>query len=363
MKIILPLLLVGLGGLILHGCDEHTPELRAEKENYCLDKSFEGKVEFEKALIQPVSEGIHLTGAVEANPDKVIQFVSLVSGVVSKTYFSLGDHVRRGQVLAELRSNELSTLQSELNSLDARIQLAEKKLESVQSMYDDGISTAKELTEAKSEISIHQSDRQRVLAHLDLFSASEDKLVFQIKAPSSGIVIDKSIAPGTQIAAEGESLFTISDLREVWVMVDIYATNVQHINSGMEVNINTLSYPDTIFSGTIGAISQVLDSEAKVLKARIVLQNGDRILKPGMLVDVIALKDSSSEAISIPTHSLVFDDNKNFVVVHKSDCDMEIREVEILSSNNGITFLSSGLAENENIISKNQLLIYEQINN
>lgn len=363
MRIIQKLVLAGLIMVILHGCDEHTPELPVKREDYCMDDIFRKKVKLEQVVMQPVTEGIHLTGSVEANPDKVIQFVSLVGGVVSKTYFSLGDQVGRGQVLAELRSNELSTLQAELQSLDAKIRVAEKKQESVQSMYDDGISTAKDLMEAQSELSIHESERQKIIAHLDLFSASEDKGVFQIKAPASGIVTAKSISTGTQISAEGESLFTISNLKEVWVMVDIYATNVQHIESGMAVNINTLSYPDTIFNGKVGPISQVLDSEAKVLKARVVLKNGDLRLKPGMLVDVIALKDRNAEAIAIPTHSMVFDDNKNFVVVHKSDCDMEIREVEILSSNNGITFISEGLTEDENIISKNQLLIYEQINN
>lgn len=82
-----------------------------------------------------------------------------------------------------------------------------------------------------------------------------------------------------------------------------------------------------------------------------------------MLVDVIALKHKNIEAIGIPTHSMVFDDNQNFVVVYKSDCEMEIRKVDILTMSNGTTFISDGLSENEKIISKNQLLIYEQIKN
>jgi hypothetical protein len=111
------------------------------------------------------------------------------------------------------------------------------------------------------------------------------------------------------------------------------------------------------------AISQVLDADAKVLKARVVLQNTNLKLKPGMIVDVTALKELKTEALSISTSAMVFDNNQNYVVVHKSDCEIEIRLVEILTKSNGITFLSGGLSENEKIISKNHLLIYEQIKN
>lgn len=363
MKLLKYSVYLGLTLPLLYSCGNTTPEVSTQKETYCLDEDFKQKIEFETATIQPVTEGIHLTGAVETNPDKVIHFVSLVGGIISKTYFSLGDEVSKGQVLAELQSTELSSLQSELRNAQAQIQVAEKSLEAMQAMYNDEIASEKDLLQAQTELDIIKSERQKLTANLDLFSASPEKGVFQIKAPTSGIITSKSIASGSQIMAEGEPLFTISDLREVWIMVNIYATNVQHIKTGMDVNIQTLSYPDETFKGKISSISQVLDSEAKVLKARISHENTDLKLKPGMLVDVIALKERNSEAIAIPTKTMVFDDNQNFVVMYRDDCDMEIRNVEILSSNNGTTFIKSGLKENDQIISKNQLLVYEQLKN
>ncbi|MDP3200398.1 MAG: efflux RND transporter periplasmic adaptor subunit [Algoriphagus sp.] len=335
----------------------------AGNEKYCLDENFKSKIEWVLPEIKSVTEGIHLTGSVETNPDKVIHFVSLVGGIISNTYFSLGDKVTKGQVLAELRSTELSELQSQSKTIDAQIKVGEKKLQSVQSMYNDGISSQKELTEAQSELDILKAEKERINANLNLFSASPEKGIFQIKAPATGIITSKSIAAGTQISAGSEALFTVSDLSEVWVMVNIYANNVQHIETGMEVNIKTLSYPDKIFTGKVAAISQVLDAEAKVLKARVILQNTDFKLKPGMLVDVTALKQGNTEALSIPESVIVFDNNQNYVVVYKGDCDIEIRQIEILTKNSESSFLSGGVNENEKIISKNQLLIYEQIKN
>jgi membrane fusion protein, heavy metal efflux system len=82
-----------------------------------------------------------LTGAIEPNPDKVIHFVSLVGGIISNTNFSLGDKVTKGQVLAELRSTELSELQSQSKTILSQIKVAEKNLQSMQSMFDDGIAS------------------------------------------------------------------------------------------------------------------------------------------------------------------------------------------------------------------------------
>ena len=250
-----------------------------------------------------------------------------------------------------------------LQSLNSQIKVAEIKLLSVEAMYKDEISSQKDLIKAQTDLDILKSERQKIKSNLKIFSASSEKGVFLIKAPASGIITDTAISTGMQISAEGDPLFTISDLSEVWVLVNVYATNIESIQAGIEVNISSLSYPDETFKGTIKTISQVLDNEAKVLKARVVLNNKDLKLKPGMLVDVVAEKKFDRDGLSISTDAMVFDQNQNFVVVYNTDCNLEIRKIDLLNSNKKETFLVSGLQENEKIISKNQLLIYEQLKN
>lgn len=334
-----------------------------EAEAFCLDERFKSKIEFGQPKLQPISENIPLTGVVEANPDKVVHFISLVDGIISKTYFSLGDEVKEGQVLADLRSSQLAELHAQSKTIASQIKVAEQDLRSTQAMFDDGISSQRELLNAQSELSILNANKESIDSQLSLYSASPERGVFKIKAPHPGVVTGKSITAGSSISGGGETLFTISDLNDVWIMANIYASNVRNITSGMEVAIKTLSYPDTVFKGRITVISQVLDEQAKVLKARVVLPNTGFKLKPGMLVDVHALKTSEATALSIPTDALVFDNNQNFVVVYRDDCDLEIRKVETSSKGNGNTFIVDGLSGNEKIVSKNQLLLYEQIKN
>ena len=163
MKIVRQVQLAGLTTLILFGCAyPDSGNQKPANTSYCLDEKFKQELTLEHPVMQPVTEGIPLTGVVEPNPDKVIHFVSLMGGIISNTYFSLGDKVAKGQVLAELRSAELSSLQAELNSLESQLKVAENKLQSTQSMFSDGISSQKDLTGAQSELDILKSEKLKV---------------------------------------------------------------------------------------------------------------------------------------------------------------------------------------------------------
>ena len=347
---------------LLFSCNEK--ETVTEKnEKFCLNDDLKKKVTIEEIKREPVSETFTLTGNVTYNSDNVIQFTSLINGVVTNTYFSLGDYVKKGQVLAEIKSTELNGLQSENKSVESQLAVAQRQLASVKSMFEDGIASQKDLIQAESEVKVLKASLENIKSNLALYSASPEKSVFQIKAPSNGFIVAKNMSSGMQISSGSEPLFTISDLNEVWVMVNIYATDMQNIKENMEVKIKTLAYPDEVFSGKISALSQVFDAEEHVLKARIVMKNTDLKLKPGMSADIILNKSNASaeSLLAVPVKAVIFDDNQNFLVVYKDDCNLEIRQVDPVTKNREVVYFDKGIHENEKIISKNQLLIYESL--
>ncbi|MDQ7961119.1 efflux RND transporter periplasmic adaptor subunit [Flavobacterium lindanitolerans] len=347
---------------LLFSCNEK--ETVTEKnEKFCLNDDLKKKVTIEEIKREPVSETFTLTGNVTYNSDNVIQFTSLINGVVTNTYFSLGDYVKKGQVLAEIKSTELNGLQSENKSVESQLAVAQRQLASVKSMFEDGIASQKDLIQAESEVKVLKASLENIKSNLALYSASPEKSVFQIKAPSNGFIVAKNMSSGMQISSGSEPLFTISDLNEVWVMVNIYATDMQNIKENMDVKIKTLAYPDEVFSGKISALSQVFDAEEHVLKARIVMKNTDLKLKPGMSADIILNKSNASaeSLLAVPVKAVIFDDNQNFLVVYKDDCNLEIRQVDPVTKNREVVYFDKGIQENEKIISKNQLLIYESL--
>lgn len=348
--------------LLLFSCKEKEAVLE-KSDKFCLNEDLKKKITIEEVRKEPISETFSLTGNVTYNADNVVQFTSLINGVVTNTYFSLGDYVKKGQVLAEIKSTELNGLQSENKSVESQLAVAQRQLSSVKSMFEDGIASQKDLVQAESEVKVLKSSLENIKSNLALYSASPEKSVFQIKAPSNGFIVAKNMSSGMQISSGSEPLFTISDLNEVWVMVNIYATDMQNIKENMEVKIKTLAYPDAIFSGKITALSQVFDAEERVLKAKIVMKNTDLKLKPGMSADIILQKQnvSTESMIAVPVKAVIFDDNQNFIIVYKDDCNLEIRQVNPVTKNNEVVYFDKGIQENEKIISKNQLLIYESL--
>lgn len=348
--------------LFLFSCKEKETAIEKD-EKFCLNDDIKKKIAFQEVKKEAVSETFSLTGSVTYNADNVVQFTSLVNGIVTNTFFSLGDYVKKGQVLAEIKSTELNGLQSENKSLASQLLVAQRQLASTKSMYEDGIASQKDLIQAESEVNVLKSSLENIKSNLALYSASSEKSVFQIKAPSNGYIVAKNMSSGMQISEGSEPLFTISDLDEVWVMVNIYATDMQNIRENMEVKIKTLAYPDEIFTGKITSLSQVFDSEERVLKARIVMKNKDLKLKPGMSADIILNKETKIKEpmVAIPVNAMIFDNSVNYVVVYKGDCDLEIRQVQPTTQNSENIYFEKGISENEKIISKNQLLIYESL--
>ena len=348
--------------LFLSSCSQNKKEIEvAEQTSFCLNDFMKDDIKKVPVQKSPISESILLNAMVESNPDNVVHFVSLVSGVVTKTYFSLGEKVKKGELLIEMMSSELNSLSSQKSSLQSQILVAQREWESVQEMHRDKIASQRDLIEAQSNLDILKAELQNTTAQLNLFSASSDGGVFQVKAPTSGTIISKNVASGMQISAESDPLFTISDLSDVWIMANIYAGNIPYVKKDMPVDITALAYPDASFSGKINSISQVFDSNERVLKARIVMDNADGKLMPGMLVDAKVEREDGVLANAAPINALIFDDNQHFLVLYKSDCEIEVRKVVPNIQNSTHVFFENTIEEGEQIIVKNQLLIYNHL--
>ncbi len=343
-------------------CSEKKTEENSTESNYCISKELKKDLKLAKVEMRSVEESITLTGEVESNSDKTVPYVSLVDGVVTETYFSLGDYVRKGQVLATVKSVSLNEMQDDTQTLQAQLAVAKRKLASVESMYKDDIASQKDLQEAKAEVEILQSNISKTKKNMQLYSAGKGNL--QIKSPADGYVIEKNVSNGMPVTAGGEQLFTISNLDKVWVMANVYATNMRHVYVNQPVVVKTLAYPDESFVGKIDAISQVFNENERVLKAKIIMDNNNMKLRPGMSADIVLpINSQDKTALAIPVKALIFDNNQSYVIVHKSDCLLEIRTVTEVSTNSQYTYVEGNLKPGENIIASNALLIYENLKN
>ncbi|WP_294298965.1 efflux RND transporter periplasmic adaptor subunit [uncultured Chryseobacterium sp.] len=348
--------------LALTHCSKKNTEQKTEPASYCISPELKTNLQLATVEMKTIEESITLTGEVESNSDKTVPFVSLVDGVVTRTFFSLGDYVKKGQVLASVKSTSLNEMQDNTQTLQAQLAVAKRKLASVESMYKDDIASQKDLEEARSEVQILKSNMAKTSKNMQLYSASKNDFI--IKSPADGYVIEKNISDGMPVSAGGDKLFTVSNLNKVWVMANVYATNMRHIYVNQPAVIRTLAYPDESFSGKIDAVSQVFNENERVLKAKIIMDNNGMKLRPGMSADIILPVNSQNvSALAIPTKALIFDNNQSYVMVYKKDCELEVRHVNEIASNNETTYVEGSLKAGEKVIATNGLIIYENLKN
>ena len=346
--------------LLFSSCSGNRTENNEKRPE--INPAFLSTVKTVKATLDTRKETLTLSGKVEYDPDRVVYFFPLISGVVDKVYFSMGDKVAKGQTLMDIRSADLSALQSDLISLQAEIRVVERELKTAREMFADDMVSERELMEAESKLKQTQASLARVQSDMQLFGSNKGGTIFSLKAPASGYVVSKNVASGSTVSSGDEALFTIADLSSVWVMANVYAGNLQFVREGMAVHFTTLSYPGEIFEAKIDRLSQVFDPEDKVLKARIVMPNKELRLKPEMPVVINLQNEADEQAVAIPSDALVFDDNRYFVIIKNGEEDFQIKEVGLLGHNEKTSYVRSGISEGDEVVVSGQLLIYLALN-
>jgi cobalt-zinc-cadmium efflux system membrane fusion protein len=183
-----------------------------------------------------------------------------------------------------------------------------------------------------------------------------------IIAPRNGYVLEKKISSGAFIRNDNaDNLFSIGDIGDVWIWANVYESDIAKVKEGYIAKVTTLSYPDSVFTGKVDKISQVLDPQSKVMKVRIVLPNKTLSLKPEMFANVSIENKEGQPALCIPTTAIVSDFGKNYVVLYRGNCDLKVKEISVLKTISEKTFLSGGLEEGDRFLSSNQVLFFRAL--
>jgi len=334
-----------------------------------LHPDFLAKIQTATVVLSNQKQELRLTGKVESNPERTIHYTPLVSGRVEQVMFSLGDRVQQGQTLLTIRSAELSELNSELISARAELRIAQREYLSAKALFDDKMLSERELFEAEASVMRAQAEVDRIESTFSIYGVTNQSGVFTIKSPISGYILGRNVSAGSNISAEADdAIFTVADLNTVWIIANVHAGDLLFVRQGMPVEITTHAYPNEVFHGKIDAMSRTFDSEERVLKARIVMPNRDLKFIPEMFVEVKLIDNVGAKNFSplpaIPSNALIFDNNRYFVVVKDRDGMHPVftnREVVVQGRHEHIAYIASGLQEGEEIVIKNQLLIFSEL--
>ena len=310
---------------------------------------------------------LRLAGNVTYNAFKTTPVFSPIGGPVHEILVAPGETVQAGQPLLTVNSPDYSAARSAyLKARDAFF-LADKVYARSQDLYAHGAVAEADLQQAESSRSQAQADLQasedmlRALGIKDpeamIKNPPKTTLQIPLPAPVGGEVVERLVGPGQLLQAGATQVFTISDMSTVWVLVNVYQSDVAYVRVGDSVDISTDTYPK-VFHGRISYVAPALDPNTRTLQARIVTANPNKILKKDMYVTAMLEAGVIRDALTVPDASVLRDsENMPFVYAQSGANQFARRLVKIGASQDGRTQITDGLKEGERVVGDGSLFL------
>lgn len=355
------LLLVGI--LIFGSCETKSPEENEKPlppNQVNLSDAQLKNISLDTAKVVKEEEDLTLTGKVSFDESKVGKVYPLVGGNVLRVMVSLGDYVHKGQLLAVIRSTEINDLQSQYLVAKNNQTVAEKNLEIAEELYKTNVNSESQVLSVRNDYSRAQAETNRLQQSLAVYGASSGSTdgLYNVYSPMEGFVVEKNVNEEMEIRSDnGTNIFTVSALNTVWVLADVYESDLSKIKLNDEVEVTTIAYQDKIFKGTIDQVGNILDPQTKTMKIRIVMNNPDNLLKPEMFAVVKVHIANPGQIVSIPSAAVLFDNNKFYVMVKKDPNTFEKRQVALGPILGNNTYIKDGIREGEIFVTEGSLLV------
>lgn len=332
-----------------------------------------------------LSKQLETTGEVGYVEDRIAHVGPRVPGRVDRVPVSLGDEVRRGQVLAILDSVELGRAKAAYLAARTREELALQNYERERRLYEDRITSERELLEARAAhleaVSMRQSSQEELRLYgipretLErLAPGDEEASLLPVVAPISGRVVEKHATLG-ELATPEDTLFTVGDLRRVWIWIDVYERDLATVHLGDRVEVVVDPFPRRSFSGEVTYLSPEVASETRTVRARIDVGNPEGLLRPGMFATVRLVDHHNGDdtpSLVVPEGALVRDGRDGrrtlvFVPVGDGLPDggdgrrFEARPVRVGRREGGLVEIVSGLAAGDEVVSEGTFLLKSEL--
>jgi membrane fusion protein, heavy metal efflux system len=284
---------------------------------------------------------IQATGSVNPDISRTIPVISIASGRVVDIHARIGDYVKKGQVLMEVQSTDVSSAFGTYLKAVADEHLAQVQLDRAKILYEKGAI-------ANSQVEIAQNAEDDAKAAL---SAAEEQLrvlgvdknhsaaTVKVYSPASGYIIAQNVttAAAAGVTYSGSSnAFTIADLSHVWIICDVYENDLPLVHLGQKVEIRLTAYPDRVLTGVVNDIGAVLDPQIRTAKVRIQVDNPNTLMRVGMFATATIHGKTLETHTQVPATAVLHLHDRDWVYVPAGDSKFRrvaVRGGDILAGN------------------------------
>ncbi len=284
-----------------------------------------------------------------------------LEGRVDHVVVKLGEVVAAGTQLALVRSGELASMLRDLRSSSALALTKRALANRMQVLVEARGASENDLLVAKNdlrdaELQAHTADSR--LKSLSIAPAGDN--LFWLLAPRGGVVTQIDATPGQYVGpSRDRPVVTLADLEEVLVLADLRPHDATSVQVGDPVDIRIPGDNDSLGSGVIENISQVVDPERQTVPIRARAKNPQHHLRPNAFVEVHISSGARAgkTVIQVPTQAVVSDGLETVVFLLVEPGHYRRTEVTVGRQNARVTEIRAGLKPGDRVVSRGALLL------
>ncbi len=375
--------LVLAGTAVLGACAGRKPDAEpaaatAADSTITVTAAQRGQIQTAAVELKPFSSSVITTGTVNFDGTKSTQVLSSISGPVVSLLADLGDSVTPGRALAMVSSPDFAAAVAGYRKAESawhnaqRIETLDEKL-----FANDALARA-ELDQAKSDLASAAADRDagiQQLYALGVDSISVDAIrdgrpapgaKSAIRAPIAGVIVERLITPGQLLQAGTTPTFTIADLRTVWVMGNVFESDVSSVHVGSPAMVTLMNATADSFPGRVDYVGAEVDPDSKATAVRIVVPNRGEEQAPrsNMLHKVQLSRIRGTTPLQDDRHlgcSSVLRDNDNlpFVYLDAGNNHFRRRSITLGGRTGNLYEVVNGLHTGEQVVTQGALYLDE----
>jgi cobalt-zinc-cadmium efflux system membrane fusion protein len=303
---------------------------------------------------------LRLTATLAADRRKSYRVAPVVGGMVTALEVVAHERVRKGQVLARLRSHDLGQAQADYLEALARYDLAWAERARIEGLWKDGVVAENRWLKVDSEYKVTRATlraRQRLLslaglsdAQIEQLAENPDRLAaFDLISPIDGLVTGVEIESG-QFLSAGETAFHVDDLSILWAEIRIPVASLPQVAVGAEAVIQVKARPGQPYPGHLESLGGEVDRQSQTLAGRVVLGNPDGLLRPGMFAEV-TLSGIATTRPMVPAGAVFLVGDQAYLFTVLGAGRFEPVAVEIGAESDGWVAILGGAAAGTKIVS------------
>ncbi|MBD5164053.1 MAG: efflux RND transporter periplasmic adaptor subunit [Bacteroidales bacterium] len=302
------------------------------------------------------------SGQVRALPSAFVQIRVPFTGVIASTNVRPGQKVAKGTPLFTINSADYADRCRAL--LEAREELAqaERTLSRRERLFESRVGSQSEVEEARMEVEIKRQAAAQAAAAIEVFGVNPANIrmgqPLTIYSPIAGKVVTDNIVPGQYVKEDEEPLLEIANLEKVWVVANVKEKDLALVSRCEKVEIEHVAMPDTIITGRIEYVSDILDADSRSAELVVECDNRNGLLKPNMF-GTVRVTDAPTEALLVPAAAILQDENTAYVVMVEGD--RSFRKVPVVTDGeaDGMVPVRKGLKAGDRILVKGAFYFIE----